>query len=327
MKNKGKLIITALGGLHCANEVIDHAAMKNTINSKGKFFSWDRGDIYYTISGKGEPILLVHDLNVFSSENDWMQVVGKLAKSYKVYTIDLPGCGKSDKPAVTYTNYMYVQMITEFIKVIMKEQTTVVASGLSSSFIIMANQLEEDLFKKIILINPPALSVLKEQPDEYSKVLIWLSAIPIIGRTLYYIATNRTNTEYYLSEKCFYNPFHMKQLQVKAAYKAAHTGKGKGRYLYASLKGKYLNTDITKALQNYQKEMTILLSDKETDANEVRAEYLKLNANIKMEVIHDAKKLPQMEMPDQICEIISKEMSRTTEDTRIDSENFEEKTG
>ena len=66
----------------------------------------------------------------------------KLEKTNTVYTIDLLGCGRSDKPNITYTNYLYVQLIDNFIKDVIKEKTDVVATGSSVSFTVMACNME-----------------------------------------------------------------------------------------------------------------------------------------------------------------------------------------
>lgn len=53
----------------------------------------------------------------------------KLEKHYTVYTIDLLGCGRSDKPYLTYTNYLYVQLLTDFIHDVIGERPDVVTTG------------------------------------------------------------------------------------------------------------------------------------------------------------------------------------------------------
>ena len=98
----------------------------------------------------------------------------KLEKTNTVYPIDLLGCGRSDKPNITYTNYLYVQLIDNFIKDVIKEKTDVVATGSSVSFTVMACNMEKNLFKKIILINPEEMSVLNRTPDKKKNVAKFL---------------------------------------------------------------------------------------------------------------------------------------------------------
>lgn len=310
-KSLMKLSIASLGVLGCMNQYIDSYVEKSESKTKMKYYEWEHGNVYYNVCGNGKPLLLIHDLNVFSSSNDWSDVIKILSKYYKVYTIDLPGCGRSDKPAITYTNYLYVQMLNGFIKNIIKEDTLIVSSGRSATFALMADSFNNDFITSIIMINPPSVSSQKRQPGKQAKVLSVLSGIPVIGRTCYYIATNRTNTEYYLTEKCFYNPFHMKQHHVKDAYQASHYQKGKGRYLYASLEGNYVNADITKVLEKREKNTVLLVGEHENGANEIIRSYKEITQNLIVRTVKDAKKLPQLEVPEEVCRIILDEMMKS----------------
>lgn len=50
-------------------------------------------------------MLLLHDLHCASSGREWQYIEDALAQDHTVYTLDLLGCGRSDKPAITYTNF------------------------------------------------------------------------------------------------------------------------------------------------------------------------------------------------------------------------------
>ena len=152
-------------------------------------------------------MLLIHDLTVWSSEYEWLKMAKVLSDTYRIYCVDLIGCGKSDKPGITYTNYFYVQMITDFVKEVIKLRRWSLRPDFGS-FVLMANALDETLFTEIMLVSPDAYYP-EKSPDEYSKLWLKLFEIPVIGRSVYYFLTNRSNTEYYLTEKCFLNSFHM----------------------------------------------------------------------------------------------------------------------
>ena len=53
-----------------------------------------------------------HDTDAGASGEEWTKVAKKLAKNNTVYTIDLLGCGRSDKPSIQYTSYLYVYELT-----------------------------------------------------------------------------------------------------------------------------------------------------------------------------------------------------------------------
>lgn len=302
-----KTSITALGLMHCINRYIDSTAISRSVHkSGGKFYHWKHGDIYYTAleAVNKPPILLIHDLTVFSSEYEWSMITKELSKFYSVFTVDLIGCGKSDKPEITYTNYFYVQMIHDFITDIIGQPTKVVATGLSSSFVLMANSIHENLFTEITMINPAPLSYLKQTPDNRSKILMKLFSLPVIGKTVYYIDTNKQNTEYYLTEKCFYNPFHLKKSTIKAYYDASHTCSGNGKMLLASLNGYYVNIDISNALKNADKKLSIIVGSHNENKNEILSAYTRINPEISTNIVDNTKLLPQLETPDALLELI-----------------------
>lgn len=301
-----KISVVSLAALHGINSIIDSMSTAET-NSKsnGNYYHWKHGSVYYKKAGQGEPILLIHDLTVFSSGYEWSQIINKLAETRTVYVLDLIGCGKSDKPEITYTNYFYVQMVNDFVSNIIGEPVEVIATGLSSSFVLMANSLNKNLFRKMFFVNPKSISYLKQNPDKRSKILVNLFNLPIIGKTAYYMATNKENTEYYLTEKCFYNPFHVKASVTKSYHNAAHTSKGSGKMLLASIESNYLNIDITNALKNAENEIVLLFGEHQENSEEIFEMYTAVNSSVTAKTIPETKLLPQLERPDLFMDTIS----------------------
>ena len=64
-----------------------------------------------------------------ASGYEWNAVTKELATEHTVYTIDLLGCGRSEKPEITYTNFVFAQLLCDFAKNVIKEETDVIASG------------------------------------------------------------------------------------------------------------------------------------------------------------------------------------------------------
>lgn len=307
--NKSKSLLktsaVALGVLHGINKLIESSSVVNTTTkSTGKYYHWKHGDIFYHVQGQGEPLLLIHDLTVFSSSYEWSSIADQLSDTFTVYSIDLIGCGKSEKPAITYTNFFYVQLITDFIHDVIKEKVRVAATGLSSSFVLMANAMHSDLFHEIMMISPKSPAALKKAPDKHSKLLTQFFNLPIIGKTAYYIITSKFFTEDYLTEKCFYNPFHINTSAYKAYYDAAHTLNGNGKALLASIEGHYLNADISKAIKNAKNRIIIVTGEANDNREDIVTSYVRLNKKIIVETIPESKYLPQLESVGDMLELM-----------------------
>ena len=111
-------IIFTLSSIYGLNHIIFFLATKREqlITKNGDFYKHHHGKMYYEKRGHGSPVLLLHDLNCCSSSYEWQEVVNSFAKNHTVYTVDLLGCGRSDKPRITYTNYLYVQILSHFFQ-------------------------------------------------------------------------------------------------------------------------------------------------------------------------------------------------------------------
>ncbi len=69
-------------------------------------------DTHYRTLGSGPPLLLVHGL--MTSSYSWRYVIGPLAKEFTVYAPDLPGSGRTEKPAVSYHPDRVADWIADF---------------------------------------------------------------------------------------------------------------------------------------------------------------------------------------------------------------------
>lgn len=72
----------AVGAMHVMNQMIaSSAVLKNILKpGTGKYYNWKMGNIFYHKSGNGAPLLLIHDLNPFSSGYEWSQLEDQLKK-------------------------------------------------------------------------------------------------------------------------------------------------------------------------------------------------------------------------------------------------------
>lgn len=311
-KNKNKIITFAIlisiatFIIHIINKVIAlSASLKDMLDITNKnYYNWRFGNVYYTKRGKGSPILLIHDLLPGASGYEWNKIEKELSTEYTVYVIDLPGCGRSEKSGITYTNFMYVQFICDFIKNIIGEKTDIISSGFSSSFVTMACHNEKECFGKIMMINPPHLATVNQMPTRKDKMLKYVIEIPVFGTFVYHIIVSHENIRNLFIEKMYYNPFHLDDDVIDAYYEAAHRGGYYAKYLYASLASKYLNINLAHALKSIDNSIFILEGEAETNGSLIINEYKELNPAIESTFVKKSKHFPQLENADIILEQI-----------------------
>ena len=287
----------AAAGICFFNKYIDYTARKNKLSPADTLltYTWRFGRIRYTKSGNGTPLLLIHNLNSLSSRHEWNNLKPLLEKNYTVYTIDLLGCGESDKPKLTYTSYLYVGLLSDFIRDIIRGKTDVIASGLSTSFTMMANLNNRSLFHKIMMINPVDIREINQIPNAGLKLRKHLLETPILGTMLYYILHARKNIELYYTEQAFYNPFTLTNTVTSHAYDDAHTCGASGKYLTASLDAHDLNCNIAYACRTAEEKVCMLGGLQQKNIQEILTVYHNLNPAFDSAYISKSKALPHIE--------------------------------
>lgn len=307
-KNHKLLTLAVLAGsattiIHVANKFIAAASqLKEMLDiSCRNFYEWRLGDIYYTKKGEGTPILLIHDLLPGASGYEWNRIEKELATEHTVYTIDLLGCGRSAKPEITYTNFLYVQLICDFVKDVIKEKTDIIASGMSSSFAVMSCLNEKEYLGKLMLVNPPSLNSLQKMPGYKEKLLKTALEIPVFGTLVYHMIVSRENTSNLFMENMYHNPFHVSDEIIDTYYEAAHKGGCYAKFLLGSLIGKYVNISIDHALSSIDN-CIYIVSGEENNSQLISNEYTRLNPAIESVQISKTKHLPHMEDPEHFLE-------------------------
>ena len=231
---------------------------------------------------------------------EWNELISGLSENHTVYAIDLLGCGRSDKPNLTYTNFLYVQLISDFIKNIIGHKTDVIVTGDSAPLVVTACNNDETLFNKVIMINPTSLYRLNEIPSKRTKTLKLLIETPILGTLLYNLYALKTNVEDKFVENYFFNPFKVTDTHINTYYESSNLGNAK--YLFASLKGRYTNMNILHSLKNINHSLFIIGGAKEDDIKTTIDNYSYYNPSIESYIIPKTKHLPQLESPKELLE-------------------------
>lgn len=293
--------LMSIASIEVINKAINENAKRYKIKYEdGYYYTWKEGSIHYNEKGEGTPILLVHDLNVITSSHEWSKIEDELAKNHKVYSLDLLGCGLSDKPGITYTNFTFVQLLSDFCKDIIKEKCDVIASNDSSTIVIMANHLNQ-VFNKTILINPASFDIFALETTRLDLIEKKILFLPVIGTALYNYYTRESNIKSVLSS--YFKSDSNIQESIDAYYESSHINNSKGKFLYACKKCSYLTCDVRLPLSD-KKDIYILTGSEVGRA--ISNNYEEVNPNIKITTVDNSKLLPHYENPKDTLEAINK---------------------
>lgn len=311
MKKNQKILLTltglVIGTIHIINRFECKACLSKNVlfRENDKYYQWRFGNIHYRVQGSGSPVLLIHDLTPGSSSYEYSEIADQLSLQHTVYMIDLLGYGLSDKPNMTYTTYLYIQLITDFIKHVIGKKTNIVASGHSATTAIMAVHNDSEHFNKLVLISPEDLYDGNQIPSRQNQLLKLLIDLPVIGTFVYNLHTNLTSFDTLFRYEYFYQPSEKMENILDAYVESAHYENCNGKYAYSSYLAKYTNMNVIHALKEIDNSI-LLISGKEyyaTDMNE--GNYIYFNRSIETERIEGAKLLPQLEKPEKTAASIN----------------------
>ena len=305
-------VLTSLAGtasiaIYLLNKTIYLSATSdnNLDKAEGNYYNWKFGNIFYTKQGEGTPLLLIHDLSTCSSGYEWNKIVKSLSRFNTVYTMDLLGCGRSDKPDITYTNFLYVQMLSDFISNVINEKTNVLTTGMSGSFTLGACHANKELIDKIIMINPSSINSLAKTPNNSTKLLTKLINLPLVGTLLYNMLTKEKDINSLFETHYYCDPSKIDSKSKRTYYETAHIGNSASKHLFASLTGNYLTANIPLYMEGLDNSIYIINGEELLEQYSSSRKYEDILPSIETITIEKTKYLPQLERPEEVIKYIN----------------------
>lgn len=305
----GVLTVGVLASIHTVNQLVFYFAGKDEKQKKKDLIHhWTYGDIHYRVEGNGTPLLLIHDLAIGENCKEWSKIKDSYVQNgHKVYILDLLGCGSSDRPAIEYTNYFYVQMLTDFVNKVIGSSCDVIANGISSSFVLLADKLDSSLFDKIIFVNPVSISATKQTPDTLDRIKKRIVELPIIGTFIYNLTFSHAKCESAARQSLVNTS--LVNATAKRLYRNAHKPNDQVRFLYASLISNYLMIDSEYALKTCGKQLYLILGSDNEDTAQTIDEYMSVRPGISITTINNTKRYPHLERPSRFVKVTEQLLS------------------
>jgi pimeloyl-ACP methyl ester carboxylesterase len=238
------MIGVATCGLALYNRRLERSGGKltNRLGGETHYYRWKGGDLAYSVSGEGEPLLLVHGVYAGASSFEFRKNFEELSRSFRVYALDLLGCGLSEKPARRYGPEDVTSQVEDFVREEIGDQAHLVASSLSVALVVPAAVRSPRLFKKLILICPTGYGTLDRPSGRLGEVIYRLFLAPVLGETLYHAVVSRLGIRYYLGSMAYHDPDLVTEDLVEDYYSASH--QPGARYFPAAFVSGKLNLGI-----------------------------------------------------------------------------------
>jgi pimeloyl-ACP methyl ester carboxylesterase len=111
--------------------------------------------LHYVVGGDGPPAVLIHGEG--ASVLDWEWVAPSLSSFLRVYTVDLPGHGDSDKPKAPYSAELLTDSLIAFIDALELERVVLVGHSLGGMLAARVARRVPDRVSALCLIDSGGL--------------------------------------------------------------------------------------------------------------------------------------------------------------------------
>ena len=188
-------------------------------------YNWRGWRLAYRVAGEAgaPPVLLVHGVYAGASSYEFRENVLELAEDFRVYTLDLLGCGLSERPRRRYEPEDVTSQVEDFAREEIGVQTHLVSSSLSAALVVPAAVRSPRLFKKLVLICPTGLGGNLDRPSgRLGDAVYNLFRAPILGDALYNAIVSRWGIRYYLGNMAYHDPKFITHRLVEDHYRTSH---------------------------------------------------------------------------------------------------------
>lgn len=282
--------------------------LPNLIGGEEGGFEWRDRRVAFTRRGEGPPILLIHGISIGSWSYEWRDNVDYLARQNTVYTIDLLGFGRSERPPLRYSARLFISLISDFVAQVINAPTVLVASSLSGAYAIVLAARDPDRFPALALIAPTGLVRLNKPATVSGDAGRFAIDAPIAGTAAFNALVSRRSLRNYL-RKIYSDDTLVTSELVETYYANAHQ-RG-ARHAPAAFLSGHLNIDVRQALRRLTQPGLLIWGEEGSIApvEEFRG-FRALKPDFEMSVLSPAGDLPQHERAEDFNVILSAWLNR-----------------
>ncbi len=284
------------GGLAALNKNLERRGGKlvNVLGGEKRYYRWSGYDLAYTVAGEGEPLLMVHGVYVGASSFEFRKNLGELSRSFRVYALDLLGCGLSERPRRRYTPENATSQVEDFAREEIGAPTHLLANSLSAALSMPAAVRSPKLFKKLVFICPTGYATLGQRSGLLGDAIYGLFRTPVVGDSLYHVIVSRRGIRFYLGRMSYYDPEFVTDELVESYYRTSHQPGAK--YFAAAFASGKLNQGVADYWPRIPHK-TLVCWGQEAETSPVREveDFVRRNPRSKPRIFKDAALLPHDE--------------------------------
>lgn len=171
-----------------------------------------------TAGDNGSPVVLLHGAGLDSATLSWGEVIGPLAVHHRLFAPDLPGYGKSERPATQYTIDFYVTVLKHVLEILHLDQVSLVGLSMGGAIALALALDTPSLVEKLVLVDAFGIQD-RVAAHRLSYLFVHL---PFLNAASYWLmGRSRFLVRQSLLAALIYNPACLSEELVEQVYQAA----------------------------------------------------------------------------------------------------------
>jgi pimeloyl-ACP methyl ester carboxylesterase len=282
--------------------------LTNLIGGEEGGFDWRGRRISFTRRGTGPALLLIHGIHPAAWSYEWHDNVDHLALTNTVYTLDLLGFGRSDRPAIRYSARLYISLISDFVDQVIGDPCVLVASSLSGAYAVVLGARDPQRFPAVVLVAPAGLVRLNRASTIAGEAGQLAVDAPIVGTAMFNALVSRRSIRNFL-QKAYADDSIVTDELVEIYYWTSHQ-RG-ARHAPAAFLSGHLNIDVRQALRRLTQSALLIWGEEgTTPVLEESRGFRTLKPDFETAIVSPAGDLPHDERPDDFNVILSSWLNR-----------------
>jgi pimeloyl-ACP methyl ester carboxylesterase len=282
--------------------------LQNPLGGEAGEFLWRGHRIAYTRHGAGSPVLLVHGIYAGASSFEWRNTVPGLLERHTVFTVDLLGFGRSDRPDVRYTPGLYQALLGDVVTRVIQEPCAVVAGGLSAAQLVALAARDPRQIAALALVAPTGVAHRRELHATVGGASRLLLDAPIVGNAVYNGLTSWSSMRQSLEMLYADDRLVTKSLVDTHVNAARQPG---GKHAIAALMRGRLNVDVRASMRRVHQPALLLCGELARQNSVEHAHAFRvIKRDFEWALIQDAGDLPHDERPNEVNAILRSFLER-----------------
>ncbi len=212
-----------------------------------KLFKHKQTPVYYTLEGKGFPVLLIHGF--LENSSMWNDITNQLSKNYKVIRIDLPGHGLTPAHGYVHSMYLYAEICAELMSILNLSQVKVVGHSMGGYVGMELINLLPQTVEQLILLNSTSLPDSEERKVERNRAIQAIQKFPEAFVSM--------------AVKNLFLPENHHQLSKEINHAIQEANKCSKQGIIATLEGLKSRRDHQKTMTDFNSKITLIAGKKD----------------------------------------------------------------